>query len=110
MIENLAIAADDPLCTHKIMDKIFDEIARHIPDRARKTTSHNGQEDDSHGGMIDKAYNSFLDDGFYLYEIATAIADGDLDERRLGWIKDGFAILCSESLLQEWALLLALDY
>ena len=73
MIENLAIAADDPLCTHEIMGEIFDEIAQHILDRSRKSTSDNGQNDDSYGGVIEETYSSFIDDNFYLYEVAIAI-------------------------------------
>ena len=62
-----------------------------LPDKSRKLTSDGSQKD----GYMDETYSGFAGDEFYLYEVACAIADGDIDEMLLGWVKDGFAILCS---------------
>ena len=71
IIENLWIAADDPCCTHEIVGKIFDSIV-----------------DGSHKPTSDR-------DDLYLWDVANALAYGELDQFRLQWIKRGFATLFS---------------
>jgi hypothetical protein len=73
IIENLCIAANESLCTDGIVRKIFDEIVL-LDDEALKSTDR---------------------DDFLLYDITLALADGELDEFRLQWIKRGFKALCS---------------
>ncbi|KAN0070667.1 serine/threonine protein kinase, partial [Elaphomyces granulatus] len=71
IVENLCIAADDPCCTHEIVSKIFDEIVL-LDDECLKSTDR---------------------DDFFLYDVACALANGELDEFRLQWIKRGFETL-----------------
>lgn len=73
IIESLKNAADEPICTVEIVEKIYNEIVCH----------------DS-GGSLSELLD---DDDRHLYDIACALAEGDLDHRRLQWIKNGFEAL-----------------
>lgn len=102
VIENLQIAADNPVCTFGIVAKIFDEVAL----RACKSHQSPFQEGDprvdesinSHSSLSSHSSNSSnskLKDDFHLYEVACALATGNLDQRRMTWLKNGFkALLC----------------
>ena len=74
IIEDLCTAADDPRFTLTIVCEIFDEIVL-LDDECLKSTDR---------------------DDFLLYDVACALADGELDEFRLQWIKRGFeTLLCA---------------
>lgn len=75
IVENLGIAEDDPSCTHEIGGKIFDAIVLHEDGGSDKSASDR--------------------DDFHLYDVAYALAYGELDEIRLQRIETGFATLCS---------------
>jgi hypothetical protein len=75
IVENLEIAADDPTCTHEIVGKIFEEIIQLGADG-------------SHKPLPDES-------NFHLYDIAYALARGNIHQNRLEWIQSGFAALCS---------------
>ncbi|MCJ1260926.1 hypothetical protein MMC22_000790 [Lobaria immixta] len=95
VIENLQIAADDPVCTIEIVNKIFDEVARlfHEPHQIPSQ----GDPQVEHGDEISiNSDNSTgeLKDDFYLYEVACAVADEELDQRRMRWLRNGFKALC----------------
>lgn len=95
VIENLQIAADDPVCTVGIVNKIFDEVAR-LVHKSHQTPSQ-GDPKVEHGEEMsinsDSSSDKFEDD-FYFYEVACAVADEELDQRRMRWLKDGFKALC----------------
>ncbi|KAI9792501.1 MAG: hypothetical protein M1833_001080 [Piccolia ochrophora] len=67
--ENLLIAADDPLCTTAILDKVLNEISRAVGQGAYKATQSTG------GTSPDDAEP----DDFHIYDVACALADGELD-------------------------------
>jgi len=73
IIESLKNAADEPICTVEIVEKIYNEIICH----------------DSDGSLTELPD----DDDRHLYDIACALAEGDLDHIRLQWIKNGFEAL-----------------
>ncbi|MCJ1347383.1 hypothetical protein MMC31_005608 [Peltigera leucophlebia] len=90
LIENLQIAADDPVCTIGIVKKIFDEVDKRV---------HESHHTPSQGDPRVESINSHsssgkLKDGFYLYKVACALAKGELDQRRMSWLKNGFKALC----------------
>ncbi|KAI9800363.1 MAG: hypothetical protein M1825_004133 [Sarcosagium campestre] len=71
LIENLSIAADDPISTVGVVSKVFSEVrARVVP--------HTTEEEEEE---------------FHLWEICDALGDGDLDARSLEWLKHGFEAL-----------------
>ncbi|KAI9748202.1 MAG: hypothetical protein M4579_007287, partial [Chaenotheca gracillima] len=61
LVENLSIAADDPICTLGVVSKVFDEVRAQV---APSITEEEGRE-------------------FHLWEICVALGDGDLDAQRL---------------------------
>lgn len=90
VVENLQIAADDPVCTFEIVNKIFDEVAKRV---------HESHQISSQGDPRVESTNSHsssgkLKDDFHLYEVACALAKGELDQRRMRWLKNGFKALC----------------
>lgn len=111
--ENLYIAAENPLCTGAILDKIFDEIAKIVGKgpymsssfRASKWTDGEGEgakvrsDDDqvvdekSEHGDMENANNEYEPDDFHKYDVACALADGDLDKRRMSYLETGFGAL-----------------
>ena len=94
IFENLKIAADDPVCTHEIVNKIFDEIAELV--REAHETAFQADQKDAHGNeMWVNSDDSNIKDNFYLYEVACDLIDENLDQRRLRWLKGGFEDLCS---------------
>lgn len=63
VVENLQIAADDPVCTFEIINKIFDEVAKRV---------HESHQTPSQGDPRVESINSHsssgeLKDDFYLY-------------------------------------------
>ncbi len=95
VIENLQIAADDPVCTVEIVNKIFDEVAGLVHE-LHPTPSQGDPQVDSGDGMSinsDSSSGEFKDD-FHLYEVACAFANGELDQRRMRWLENGFKALC----------------
>lgn len=77
------------------MNKIFDEVARlfHEPHQIPSQ----GDPQVEHGDEISiNSDNSTgeLKDDFYLYEVACAVADEELDQRRMRWLRNGFKALC----------------
>lgn len=97
VIENLQIAADDPISTVGIMSKIFDEVARLVhkshqtPSQSDPKVAHG--DETSIDSDSDSSSDKFEDD-FYFYEVACALANDELDQRRMTWLKDGFNALC----------------
>lgn len=90
VVENLQIAADDPVCTFEIVNKIFDEVAKRV---------HESHQISSQGDPRVESANSHsssgkLKDDFHLYEVACALAKGELDQRRMSLLKNGFKALC----------------
>ncbi|PYI11086.1 hypothetical protein BO78DRAFT_448715 [Aspergillus sclerotiicarbonarius CBS 121057] len=73
VIENVRIAADNPLCTHGIISTIFEKIKE--------------QQQQPHNIM----------DSLYLYDIACDLVDGTLEEGVLGVLKDGLLGLCEDA-------------
>lgn len=84
VIENLQIVADDPVCTFGIVNKIFNEVAIQV----RKSHELPSQEDDpradeSNNSNSSDSSDNKLKDKFYFYEVACALATGNLDQRRM---------------------------
>ncbi|KAK2872135.1 hypothetical protein FQN49_002526 [Arthroderma sp. PD_2] len=75
LLENLAIAADDPVSFHSIVEKIFEEV--------KAKTAEDGDDDDDDGYT------------FHAYEVATAYATRELSESRLKRVTRGFQALLS---------------
>lgn len=73
LLENVLIAAEDPISTPGIVEKIFDEIKSRVA--ANKNIDEKEEEE------------------IHLWEVTFALADGDLDDQRLRWIKEGFEAL-----------------
>lgn len=95
VIENLQIAADDPVCTFEIVNKIFDEVAGRVHESHQ--TPSQGDPRVEHGNQMSINSDSSsgeLKDDFYLYEVACAVANEELDQRRMRWLKNGFKALC----------------
>lgn len=92
VIENLHIAADDPVCTVEIVNKIFDEVAGLV--RGFHQTPSQGDPRVKYGDENSDSSSGEFKDDFYLYEVACAVADEDLDQRRMRWLKNGFKALC----------------
>ncbi|KAL9131999.1 MAG: hypothetical protein Q9217_000209 [Psora testacea] len=95
IIENLQIAADDPVCTVEIVNKIFNEVARLVHEFHQTSSEGDPQVEHSDEMRIksDSSSGEFKDD-FYLYEVACAVADEELDQRRMRWLENGFKALC----------------
>ncbi|KAM5473022.1 hypothetical protein MauCBS54593_002735 [Microsporum audouinii] len=72
LLENLAIAADDPVSFHSIVEKVFEEA---------KAKTAKDDDDDDHT--------------FYIYEVATAYAAGELSESHRKRVVRGFQALLS---------------
>lgn len=103
VIESLQIAADDPVCTIEIVNKIFDEIAR-VPRESHQTPSQGDSQAERGDEMSinidsDSSDGEFEDD-FYLYEVACAVADEELDERRMKRLKYGLLSLCNSEIAE----------
>ncbi|KAI1167431.1 kinase-like domain-containing protein [Nemania serpens] len=72
VMQNLQIAADNPITTHGIVDKIFEEMK----EASEKPLEVDGEELD-------------------IYEVACELAEGCLDEDTVELLKDGFLHLCN---------------
>lgn len=94
IIENLKIATDDFVCTHEIVNKIFDEIAELVRE-AHETVFQADQKNAHENEMWMNSDDSNIKDNFYLYEVACDLIDQNLDQRRLRWLKKRFENLCS---------------
>jgi len=121
--ENLYIAAENPMCTGAILDKIFDEIAKVVgkgpymwsSSRASKSTDGEVEgakvrsDDDqvldekSERGDTGHANNKYEPDDFHIYDVACALADGNLDQRRMSYLETGFNALLSGDMERQRA-------
>ncbi|PGH28244.1 hypothetical protein AJ80_00135 [Polytolypa hystricis UAMH7299] len=107
VLENLHIAADDPVCTDSIIEKIFDEVkAKTVSAESAQasytgaSTSTDGQskigEGENHGGEDeDDDDDDDSVDFFFPYEVATGLISGEIEGSDLQWLKDGFLALLS---------------
>ncbi len=73
IIENLGIAADQKMCTHEIVRKIFNEIVLR--------------------GSCKNPKGLPVDNDLYHYDVTLALGEGDLDQHQLQWLKSGFEAL-----------------
>lgn len=89
LTKSLEIAANDPWCRDNIMDRVFKEI-RKVDLSVRFTGSVDNA--DQYTGSDDETDDV---DGFFLYEVATDLANGDLDDARIDRLMAGFEALCS---------------
>lgn len=95
MVESLSIAATDPMCMSGIVDKIFDEICK-VDKEIRRDQSSGNSEEATKKGQKDKIDNADdISEDLLLYEICCALEEGNLDEKRLGRLRAGFAKFCS---------------
>ncbi|KAI9751970.1 MAG: hypothetical protein M4579_005806 [Chaenotheca gracillima] len=93
--ENLYIAAVSPISTAGIMEKVFDEIVRAIGKGSSTSilADSEAEEPGAWGNDNEDEPELTEPDDFYLSDVAHALADGELDDRRLGYLKTGFAKL-----------------
>ena len=82
LVGSLWIAADNPVCTHGIVGKIFDEILRLLVAGTRSSSP------------ISSADHNEDGDELFLFEFATALARGDNHLHGLERVRSGFAALC----------------
>lgn len=95
MVENLSIAATDPICMFGIVDKIFDEISKADREIRRHQYSGNSEETTKMGQKDEIDNVDDISEDIYLYETCCALGEGNLDEKRLGRLRAGFAKFCS---------------
>ena len=84
LVDNLYIATYDPVCTHGIVERVFDECIR-VRQWQRKKNDDNAEDEDK----------------LYLYEFVTELEDGEFNQEQLSAVKEGF--------LGLWAKLSDLD-
>ena len=95
MVQNLAIAATDPVCMTDITLKIFDEISK-VDQAIRRQRSPCSSEETTESGQKDEFDSADdISEDLYAYEICCALAEGHLDDKRLERLKVGFAKFCS---------------
>ncbi|EAS27217.3 uncharacterized protein CIMG_10419 [Coccidioides immitis RS] len=102
VLRNLYIAATDPVCTHAIVRRIFEEItSRTAP--VKSSTEHKGENGSNNGdncnngadsrGDGDHTHVDEGDDDFFIYDVFTKFRRGNLSERNLQRLTRGFQAL-----------------
>ncbi|KAL2012719.1 hypothetical protein VTN00DRAFT_244 [Thermoascus crustaceus] len=91
VIENLKIAADDPVCTLEIVEKIFEEIQCVLINKSQDKTATENQDQATND---DDSTDSDSSDDSKLCEIAYGLVDGTIAESQLKEIRDAFLALC----------------
>jgi hypothetical protein len=79
LVDNLYIAACDPVRAHGIVEKVFDESLR-----ARNWRRKSNEADTEN------------QDELYLYEFVTELEDGEFNRAQLSAVREGFLALCAE--------------
>lgn len=104
LLDNLYIAAVDPVCTHLIVERIFKEIkARTGPiqpsgatkdgDKNNNNDGNDSGEDEEEDDEEDDDEGDDDDDDFYPYEVFTQFQTGDISEQNLQRLIHGFQAL-----------------
>ena len=99
LIENLQIAADDPICTDGIVEKIFDEslqarrLSKSSSLSSEKVEDKDGGEGTEKEDREEGGSGANDEEELYLYEFVTELVDDEFDPRRLQKVKEGFDAL-----------------
>ena len=85
------------------MEKVFDEIARIVGKGPYKSTQSKGNHEASDviEGLSrrgDDEQNAAEPDDFHIYDVACDLARGELDDRRMAYLKTGFTTLLEQVL------------
>ncbi|TVY14805.1 Altered inheritance of mitochondria protein 9 [Lachnellula arida] len=106
VIGSLEIAITDPVSMPDILRKVFNQLKCHVPSQPL-SDKEEGDEAKSKEESIKKTDDeggdeSSDEDDFFLYDIAIALAAGELDDCRLAIIKSGFQAFGSETLNNQF--------
>ena len=82
--ENLHIAASEPLCTHSILEKMFDEIVRILRDAGTLAENEHGRSDNTDESKLEE---------FDIFNVCWALDENRLSENDCNILKSGFAKL-----------------
>ncbi|RDW90796.1 phosphotransferase family protein [Aspergillus mulundensis] len=104
VIHNLKIAADDPICTDHIIERIFEEVkaktakddstgkAAKLEDK-KQGAEEEEEEKGNDDGDEEEDDTDDEDDDFYLYEVCTKLGKGELEPEQYQRLVDGFKAL-----------------
>lgn len=87
VLENLQIAADDPVCTFAIVETVCQKIKARLAVNKPSMRSQDGEYADEDGGGIE--------DRLWTADMAIALANGEMSETQLQQLKTGFLDLLS---------------
>ncbi|KAL4807079.1 kinase-like domain-containing protein [Aspergillus unguis] len=89
VVHNLKIAADDPMCEDHIVEKIFEEAKEKTLEQSTRNGTRSEEKDKDN---VEEDEDEDVDD-FYLYEVCTKLATGQLEDEQHQRLEKGFRAL-----------------